>query len=62
MGWIERVLNVFRPGRVSNNLDREISFHIAEAADRLVERGMDRQEAIQEATNRFGASASASAR
>lgn len=54
MSWIDRVLNVFRPARLSRDLDREISFHLAETTDRLVEGGMDREAAAQEALRKFG--------
>ncbi len=54
MSWLSRVFNVFRPTRVSHDLDREISFHIEEAADRMVERGMDRGSAMREAARKFG--------
>lgn len=54
MSWIDRVLNVFRPTRLSRDLEREMSFHIAETTDRLVDGGMDREAAAREATRRFG--------
>ena len=54
MSWLDRVLNVFRPVRVSRDLDREISFHIAETTDRLVDGGMDREAAAREAIRKFG--------
>jgi predicted permease len=54
MGWFSRIRNVLRPDAHSADLDREIAFHIAETADRLVERGMSRADAEQEAARRFG--------
>lgn len=54
MGWLDRVINVFRPARLSRELEREISFHIAEATDRLIEGGMSPEAAAREAARRFG--------
>ncbi len=30
MSWLRRLINTFRPGRVERDIDRELSFHIAE--------------------------------
>jgi predicted permease len=54
MSWFARIRNVLRSDRLSNELDRELAFHLAERADDLVERGMDPDAARREARRRFG--------
>ena len=54
MSWISRLTNVFRPDRLSNELDRELEFHIAERTAALVNAGMTPAEAAREARRRFG--------
>lgn len=54
MSWFARVRNVLRPGHLSDDLDRELSFHLAEQADELVARGMKPDVARREARRRFG--------
>ena len=54
MGWLNRVVNVFRPARLSRDLDRELSFHLAETIDRLIESGMSPEAAAREAARKFG--------
>jgi putative ABC transport system permease protein len=54
MGWINRVMNVLRPSRLSHDLERELAFHLQEATDRLIESGMPPDAAAREAARRFG--------
>ena len=54
MGWFSRFTNLLRSNRVSEDIDREMSFHINELADDLVLRGMSPAEARREARRRFG--------
>jgi hypothetical protein len=35
MGWLQRIRNSIRPGRIEHDIDRELSFHIAETVDEL---------------------------
>ena len=41
MGWLRRLLNTLRGGRVERDIDRELSFHIAERADQLRDSGIE---------------------
>ena len=54
MGWMHRTWNVLRPERLSRDLDRELSAHIAECADELMAGGLTEAEAAREARRRFG--------
>jgi putative ABC transport system permease protein len=54
MSWFRRLRNVFRPGRVSDEIEREMAFHLAERADDLESRGMPPNAARLEARRRFG--------
>lgn len=54
MAWLHRLLNAFRPGRVQRDIDREISFHLAERADQLRSEGVDPEEAGRRARLQFG--------
>lgn len=54
MGWWTRIRNAVAPARLSNDLDREIAFHIQETTDRLIESGMAPEAAAREAASRFG--------
>ncbi|HSJ09716.1 MAG TPA: ABC transporter permease [Longimicrobiales bacterium] len=54
MNWLRRLLNVFRSERVSSDIAREMSFHVAERADALAAQGMPAHEAEREARRRFG--------
>ena len=54
MSWFHRLLNTFRPGRVQRDIDREISFHLAERADQLRSEGVDPEEARRRAWLQFG--------
>lgn len=54
MSWFERFRNVFRSDAVSDEIDREMAFHLAERADDLEAAGVSRDEARREARRRFG--------
>lgn len=54
MAWYTRALNLLRRNRVSNDIAREMSFHVAERADDLINAGMDPADAAREAQRRFG--------
>jgi predicted permease len=54
MSWHSRLANVFRGTRLSNDIDREVAFHLAELEDELVARGMSRDGARWQARRRFG--------
>jgi predicted permease len=54
MSWLARLRNVFRPDDVSDEIDREIAFHLAERTDELVAAGAAPEAARREAGRRFG--------
>ncbi|MDQ6828002.1 MAG: ABC transporter permease [Gemmatimonadota bacterium] len=54
MAWYHRFANALRPRRLSQDLDRELSFHVAELVDDLVAGGMSERDALNEARRRFG--------
>jgi putative ABC transport system permease protein len=54
MSWLQRLRNTFRPGRVHRDIDREISFHIAERTDQLLSEGLREKEASRRARLQFG--------
>ena len=54
MGWLRRLLNTGRTGRVNREIDRELAFHVAERAEALRAGGMSEEEALREARRRFG--------
>lgn len=54
MAWLGRVWNAIRPGRLDRDLNRELSFHLAERAEELEQRGMTREEALRAARLRLG--------
>jgi putative ABC transport system permease protein len=54
MSWLARVRNVLRSNRLSDDLDRELAFHLAERVDDLVARGMKPEAARREARRQFG--------
>lgn len=54
MAWFSRARNLFRSNRVSHDIDREMSFHVAERADDLERTGMTRSDAEREAQRMFG--------
>lgn len=54
MSWFCRVRNIFRAERVSEEIERELRFHVAERADKLMAQGMSESEALREARKIFG--------
>jgi putative ABC transport system permease protein len=54
MAWYDNLVNVFRRGRIERDIDRELSFHLAERADQLEAGGLSRDEAVRDARRRFG--------
>ena len=54
MSWLRRLINTFRPGRLHRDIDRELSFHIAERADQLQAQGLSAEEAARRARIQFG--------
>ena len=54
MSWLRRLINTFRPGRLDRDIDRELSFHIAERVDQLRDEGMSLDDARLAAQRQFG--------
>ena len=54
MSWLRRLINTFRPDRLHRDIDRELSFHIAERADQLQAQGLSAEEAARRARIQFG--------
>ena len=54
MSWLRRLINTFRPGRLHRDIDRELSFHIAERVDQLRDEGMSLDDARFAAQRQFG--------
>ena len=54
MSWLARLRNVFRPDEVSDEIDREMAFHVAERTDELVAAGASPEAARRQARRRFG--------
>lgn len=54
MSWLRRLSNALRPDRVEREIDREVSFHLAERADELRAAGLTAQEAARRARAQFG--------
>ncbi|PYT18132.1 MAG: ABC transporter permease [Acidobacteria bacterium] len=54
MAWYRRFWNVLRPGRMQSDLQRELSFHVAERAEELQDGGMSEEEAVRTARRQFG--------
>ena len=54
MSWLRRLINTFGPDRLHRDIDRELSFHIAERADQLLARGLSAEEAARRARIQFG--------
>ncbi len=54
MSWLRRLANALRPARVERDIERELSFHIAECADELRAAGLSEREATRRARARFG--------
>jgi hypothetical protein len=54
MGLPTRLLNLFRRGRLSRDLDEELRFHLEERVDDLTTAGMSEADARREARRQFG--------
>ncbi len=54
MPWHERWRNVFRAEWLSERLDDELAFHVAETVDRLLAEGVPEEKAWREARRRLG--------
>lgn len=54
MSWVNRLISVFRPGKVSDDIDRELQFHLAERIDDLTAAGVPPEAARREARRRLG--------
>jgi hypothetical protein len=54
MSWLRRLFNTFRPSRIQRDIEREVSFHLAERADQLRSEGMSDAEAKRRARLQFG--------
>jgi putative ABC transport system permease protein len=54
MSWLTRLRNVFRSDALSEDIDRELAFHLAQRTDDLVAHGMAPDVARREARRRFG--------
>ena len=54
MAWYRRFWNVVRPGRTQRDVERELSFHVAERAEELRAGGMREEEAMDRARRQFG--------
>lgn len=54
MAWYRRWRNVFRDDTLSTELDAELTYHLAETADRLIEAGMPEAEALMVARRQLG--------
>jgi hypothetical protein len=54
VGWVNRLANILRPARVSDEIDEELRYHInARTADNVAA-GMSQEEARADAVRRFG--------
>jgi predicted permease len=54
MSWLSRLTNAFRRSRVDRELDEEQRFHLDARIDALIEQGLSRKAAEDEAVRRFG--------
>ncbi len=52
--WLRRMWTALLPGRVERDIEREMSFHLAERADELRAAGLSEAEAERRARARFG--------
>jgi len=60
MSWLRRLVNTFRPARLHRDIERELSFHIAERADLKLRVVVDvNLEAATRLAAPYGAAASA---
>jgi hypothetical protein len=54
VSWLQRLWNTFRSERVQDDIDRGLSFHIAERTDQLRSEGLSDEEASRHARRQFG--------
>src|SRR5690349_7809910 len=54
MGLLQRLRNLTRRDQLDRDLERELSFHIAERMDELVDAGLSKEEARLAAIRQFG--------
>src|SRR5687768_6168654 len=54
MSWLDRIRNAFRPDAVSEDIEREMAFHVDSRAADLEKHGLTRTDAQREARRRFG--------
>jgi predicted permease len=54
MAWHNRLLRLLRHGPLWSEIEREVSFHLAERTDDLMAQGMSKHDAMREARRRFG--------
>jgi predicted permease len=54
MSRLRRLWTTFRPGRIERDIEREVSFHLAERADQLRADGLGDEEARRQARVKFG--------
>lgn len=54
MSWLRRLFNTFRPSGLRRDIERELSFHLAERADQLRSEGLSEAEARRRARLQFG--------
>jgi hypothetical protein len=54
MSWLRGLWNALRPGRVQDEIARELSFHLAERRDQLRSEGLSDEEARTRARLQFG--------
>lgn len=54
MSWLRRLWNTFSPDRMRRDIERELSFHLAERTDQLRAEGLSEDEARRRARIQFG--------
>jgi putative ABC transport system permease protein len=54
MSWYRQFRNIFRPGRLQRDLQKELAFHVTERAEELQQSGMSEADAQRAANRQFG--------
>ncbi len=54
MGWFNRLANMIRPARLSDEIDEELRYHIEARTAHNIAAGMSQEEARRDATRRLG--------
>jgi putative ABC transport system permease protein len=54
MSWLRRLWSALRPGRVEDEIARELAFHMAERRDQLRSEGLSGEEAMRRTRQQFG--------